>query len=228
MQLSVVIPAYNEGAHLKRIICDIHEELLKIESDFEIIVVDNGSIDDTRVILEMLHKKMPRVRFYRAFPNRGYGGGILAGLSMAQGEIVGWTDGDGQIGAKILGEMYEKMRQENLTFLKAKRIVRHDGILRGIQSKIYNLIFQMLFSARVSDVNAKPKLFRRSFYQNIDLASTDFFIDAEIVIKALRSGVSVREHSIIFQSRKGGSSKIGFRVGLEFMKNIFYYRFFNR
>ena len=80
----------------------------------------------------------------------------------------------------------------------------------------------------MNDVNAKPKFFRRSFYENIDLVSVDFFIEAEIVIKALRSGVPIIEHPIIFKSRKAGVSKIGIGAGLEFIKNLFYYRFFKR
>ncbi len=228
MRLSIVIPVYNEGSHIERIVREIHEELQKVESDFEIVVVDNGSIDDTQAILKALQREMPRARAHRVFPNCGYGGGVLAGLAIARSEIVGWTDGDGQISAGILGEMYEKMRQENLVFLKAKRTVRYDGILRALQSKIYNLIFQALFSTSVSDVNAKPKFFRRSFYEDIGLVSVDFFIDAEIVIKALQSGVPIREHPIIFQSRQGGSSKIGLGAGLEFIKNLLYYRFFKR
>ncbi len=228
MRLSIVIPAYNEGSHLERIVRDIHEELQKIGSDFEIIIVDNGSTDDTRIVLEMLQQEMPQVRARRVFPNCGYGGGVLTGLAMARGEIIGWTDGDGQIDAGILREMYEKMRQENLIFLKAKRTIRHDGILRAIQSKIYNLIFHALFSTSVNDVNAKPKFFRRDFYENIGLASVDFFIDAEIVIKALRSGIPIKEHPIVFQSRKEGISKIGLGAGLEFVKNLLYYRFFKR
>lgn len=226
MRLSIVIPAYNEGVHIERIVRDINGELQKVESDFEIIIIDNGSLDNTWVILEALQAEMPRVRVRRVFPNAGYGGGILAGLSMARGEIIGWTDGDGQIPPGILREMYGKLRQENFVFLKARRTVRHDGILRAVQSKIYNFIFHVLFSSSVNDVNAKPKLFRRSFYENVALASTDLFIDAEIVIKALRLNVFIKEYPIVFQSRKDGASKVGLGAGLEFIKNLLYYRFF--
>ncbi|MBI4085846.1 MAG: glycosyltransferase family 2 protein [Candidatus Liptonbacteria bacterium] len=224
MRLSIVIPAYNEGAHIERIIRDIHDELQNVETDFEIIVVENGSRDNTRLVLEALQKKMPRVRVH-ALPVPGYGRAILAGLSMARGEIIGWTDSDGQIRPEILKEMYEKMRRENLTFLKARRTARHDGILRAMQSRIFNIIFRGLFSASVNDINAKPKLFRRSFYENITLTSIDWFIDAETVIKALRLGVSIKEHPITFQSRKGGASAIGAGAGFEFIKNLLYYRF---
>ena len=227
MRLSIVIPAYNEGAHLGQIIRDIHEELQKVESDFEIIIVDNGSLDNTQAILEALQKEMPRVHS-RFLPVPGYGKAVLAGLSVARGEIIGWTDSDGQIRPKILGEMYEKMRRENLIFFKAKRMARHDGRLRTIQSKIYNLIFRVLFPTSVNDINAKPKLFRRSFYENAGLTSTDLFIDAEIIIKALRSGVPIREYPITFESRKDGASKIGVGAGLEFIKNLLYYRLFKR
>ena len=227
MRFSIIIPAYSEEAHIERVVRDIHRELQKVESDFEIVVVDNGSFDNTKAILEALHIEMPRVCVRHVFPNRGYGGGILEGLSAARGEILGWTDGDGQVSAEDLREMYVKMQQENLIFFKARRMTRHDGIVRVVQSKIYNLIFHTLFFAAVNDINAKPKLFRRSFYEKIRLVSTDFFIDAEIVIQALRCGVPIREYPIIFQSRKGGASKIGIGSGFEFIKNLFRYRFFH-
>ncbi|TSC89685.1 MAG: family 2 glycosyl transferase [Parcubacteria group bacterium Gr01-1014_3] len=228
MRLSIVIPAYNEGVHIERIIRDIHKELQKVESDFEIVVVDNGSLDNTQGVLEMLSKEMPRVRARRVFPNRGYGGGILEGLSVARGEIVGWTDGDGQVRAEDLSAMYKKMRQENFAFFKARRMTRPDGVFRAIQSRIYNLIFHALFSTSVHDVNAKPKLFQRSFYEKTGLASTDLFIDAEVVIKALRGGIPIKEYPVVFQSRKEGKSKIGIGASLEFLKNLLYYRFIKR
>lgn len=226
MRFSIIVPAYNEGAHLERIIRDMYEELQKVESDFEIVVVDNGSSDNTEAVLESLKKEISCVCVRRVFPNRGYGGGILEGLSVARGEILGWTDGDGQVGAEDLAGMYEKMRQENIIFFKARRMIRHDGICRLIQSKLYNLIFHALFFASVNDINAKPKLFHRSFYEKISLISTDFFIDAEIVIRALRVGVPIREYPIVFYARKVGASKINIRAGFEFIKNLLRYRFF--
>jgi glycosyltransferase involved in cell wall biosynthesis len=226
MRFSLVIPAFNEGMCIERTVREIHGELQKVESDFEIVIVDNGSIDNTGTILEALQAEMPRIYVRSVFPNRGYGGGILAGLSVARGEIIGWTDGDGQIGPVVIREMYEKMRQESAAFFKARRTVRHDGLFRTVQSRIYNLIFHVLFFTSVNDVNAKPKLFRRSFYEKIALVSTDLFIDAEIVIKALRLGVPVKEYPIIFQSRKKGLSKIGVGAGLEFIKNLLRYSFF--
>ena len=228
MRLSIVIPAYNESANIERIIWDIHKELQKFEPDFEIIVVDNGSSDNTQAILKSLKKVIPQLRVRRVYPNRGYGGGILEGLSVARGEIVGWTDGDGQVRAEDLGEMYKKMRQENLVFYKARRMTRPDGIFRAIQSGIYNLIFHVLFSTSVHDVNAKPKFFKRSFYEKTGLISTDFFIDAEVVIKALRSETPIKEYSVVFQPRKEGKSKIGIGASLEFLKNLLYYKFIKR
>ena len=225
MRFSIIIPAYNEGAHIERVVRDIDQELQKVESDFEIIVVDNGSSDKSPEVLETLQKEMSHLHVHRVVPNRGYGGGILAGLSVAHGDVVGWTDGDGQVRAEDLGGMYEKMRQENLVFLKARRVTRHDGLFRIIQSNIFNLIFHILFFTLVNDVNAKPKLFRRSFYATIDLVSADMFIDAEIVIKALRSGIQIKEYPIVFESRKEGASKIHIGAGLEFIKNLLYYRF---
>lgn len=226
MNLSIIIPAYNECAHIERVVRDIHHELQKIESDFEIIVVDNGSVDNTKTVLAVLQSELSRLCVRHVFPNRGYGGGILEGLSVSQGEIIGWTDGDGQVGAKDLREMYEKMKQEDLVFIKARRMIRHDGTFRAIQSRIYNIIFWVFFSSRISDTNAKPKLFRRSFFDKIQLTSTDLFIDAEIIIQALRLGVPVSEHPIIFESRKGGASKIRVGAGIEFIKNLLYHRFF--
>lgn len=228
MRFSIIIPAYNEGAHIEQIIRDIHAELQKVESDFEIIIVDNGSTDNTKAVLEILQKEIPQLCARRVFPNRGYGGGILEGLSVAQGEVIGWTDGDGQVSAVYLREMYEIMQQENLVFFKARRTTRPDGIFRATQSRLFNLLFQWLFSVSVHDVNAKPKLFRRSFYASNGLASTDLFIDAEVVIKALHTGIPIREHPVIFESRKAGASKIHIDAGIEFLKNLVYYKFFQR
>jgi len=224
MKFSIVIPAYNESATLAEVLKSLHHDLKQVEESFEIIVVDNGSTDSTPVVLSALQKELPELKTTRVFPNQGYGNGILAGLKIAQGDIVGWMHADSQVTAQDLITIYQKMNREGLDLCKAIRQTRDESFWRIVQSKIFNTVFRLLFHGRVHDINATPKLFRHTLYDRIGLTSKDWFIDPEVVIKAIAAHATIGEVPVIWQSRKGGKSKVALTTGLEFLKNMIRYK----
>ena len=223
MKLSIVIPCFNEAHIVETVVRELCQALESAESSFEIIVVDNGSFDDTPALLEELKARIPQLKAIRIFPNKGYGNGILAGLAIAKGEIVGWMDGDGQCSAQDLVKVYETLRSANASFCKATRVRRGDNRMRIAQSKLYNALFRFMFHNRCQDVNAKPKLFQRQLLKKLDLQSRDWFIDAEIIIKASRLGYPICEVPIAWRERTGGSSKVNIKTSFEFLRNMILY-----
>ncbi|MFA6171557.1 MAG: glycosyltransferase family 2 protein [Patescibacteria group bacterium] len=223
MRFSLVIPAYNESSSLNSAISPLMDEIEKVETDFEIILVDNGSTDDTRERLAGLEKIFPRLKTVRVFPNQGYGNGILAGLKSARGEIIGWTHADNQIAPADIVRAYQKMLNENLQLCKAVRKERESG-WRRTQSRAYNFIFHRLFKSGLRDINSPPKIFSRSLYEKINLCSLGWFIDPELVIKALREGAKIGEVEISWKPREGSRSKVSLTASLDFLFNMIKYR----
>lgn len=226
MDFSVVLPAYNEAENFPSLLRDIKANLNGLGISYEIILVDNGSSDNTSEVANALKTEIPQLKAIRVWPNIGFGNGVLQGLNAANGEIMGFIDADGQIEAKYLTEAYLKLKKENLSLCKGKRITRHDGWQRRLASFIYNRLFKLMFGGDISDLGAKPKLFTRKLYEAIKPVSRDWFIDTEIMIKIIKRGERAGEVPIVFQQRQQGKSKVRISTALEFVKNMFYWRFF--
>jgi hypothetical protein len=101
---------------------------------------------------------------------------------------------------------------------------RSDGLYRIVISVVYNLLFRMMFGLRYRDINSKPKILRRSQFEKMHLTSEDWFIDAEIMIRAGEMGLKVAEIPIHFYNLSGRASFVKPRAILEFMKNLWNYR----
>jgi glycosyltransferase involved in cell wall biosynthesis len=157
-------------------------------------------------------------------PNAGYGGGILAGLSQATGNILGWIDADGQISPTDVVRVYRLLESGPLNMAKAVRTTREDPFIRKFQSWFYNLLFRVLFRTKCRDINAPPKLFKRKLYEKLQMQSTDWFITAECVIKALRLGEKIGEVEVTWNKRSGGKSKVNPATATEFLRKMIAYR----
>jgi len=223
---SVVLPAYNEAENFPSLVRDIKTNLDSLRICYEIILVDNGSTDNTAEAVNALKAEVPQLKTVRIWPNIGFGNGILQGLAVAQGEILGFIDADGQIEAKYLKDAYLKLKKEGLDLCKGKRISRKDGWLRLFASQIYNFLFKLMFGGNFSDIGAKPKVFTRQLYQDIKPISKDWFLDTEMMIKIIKKKYKVGEFPINFPARKRGKSKVRLSTLAEFLKNMIYWRFF--
>ncbi|OJI07379.1 hypothetical protein BK004_01450 [bacterium CG10_46_32] len=222
MKLSIIVPAHNESANLKLLVPQIDTILSTLNEEYEIIVVDNASTDDTLEILNILKRQFSSV--ISVFePKKGFGSAILAGLARSQGDVIGYIHADNQMEAMDIVRIYQKLKLENLDICKATRADRYDGIMRWVISRVYNLLFRAMFHVRLRDINGSPKLFTRNFFYAAHITSRDWFIDPEIIIKAQRRGARMGEVMIHTKPREHGSSQVRATTVLEFLKNMFYY-----
>jgi len=223
-ELSLVMPAYNEAAHLRTHVLGIVKTLEKKNIDYEILVVDNGSRDDTARVLADLKDENVRIIPVTLSQNAGYGGGILVGLAKARGNILGWIDADGQQAPEAIVRVFESLRAGNAGFAKGVRVIRQENRFRRIQSMFFNMLFRLLFGSYATDVNAKPKLMRRNAYERMDLTYQDWFIDAELVIQMKRNSIPIIEIPIEWHRRKEGRSNVRLLTVIEFLWNMLLYR----
>lgn len=220
LDLSIVLPAYNESENLPDVLWGLKKALNEANIKSEIIVVDNGSSDKTEEVLGLLKKEINELKTLRIEENIGYGNGIIKGIEIAQGPILGYMVADGQVKSEDLVNIYQKLKASNLDFCKGIRINRYDGLVRGVVSKIYNFLFQLMFFCSSKDVNAGPKVFTRNFYETIKPGSKNGFIDSEILIKAKYNNFSVGEVPAVSLGRKRGSSSVSILTAFEFLKDM--------
>lgn len=224
-ELSIVFPLYNEAENIYPVVMPIAQVLKSHNIDYELVLVDNGSFDGTGQILENLSRLDDRFKKVIVKHNQGYGWGVICGLKAATGRFVGFMCGDGQIYPKAVIDVFNKLKHENLDIAKVKRVVRKDGLKRRAISEIYNLLFFLFFNVGTMDVNGTPKIFKGELLDKFAPSSKDWFIDAEIMIKAKELGLKIGEVPVVFLARQKGKSNVGLSAILQFLKNMIRYKF---
>ncbi len=226
--LSLAVPLYNEEANVERVAGGLCEAFQAAGIDYELLLVDNGSVDGTGARIDALAAARPRIRPLHLRRNGGYGGGILAGLRAARGRAVGYTWGDDQVRPADHVKVYRALADGDAGLAKACRVERHDGASRRVVTRVYNRVFPWLFGVPCRDINGCPKIMRREVFEALDARSTDWFIDAEIMIKAHRAGHRFVEVPVVFHAREHGASNVNWRTVLEFVRNMLHYRLTGR
>jgi glycosyltransferase involved in cell wall biosynthesis len=226
-ELSVVVLFYNAGEMARSRTNTILDLLTKAHIDFELILVANFDRPDDptpRIVAEIADGN-PRIR-YTAVPKQGmYGWDVKSGLQLATGRYVSFTDGDGQMPFEDLIRTYETARSGGADIVKTYRTKREDDTWRSQISYVFNFIFRVLYpGSNIKDVNAKPKLFKRSALDRLSLTVDDWFLDAEILIQARRYGLSVVEIPTVFNKLEGRASFVKPVTIFEFLRNMALFR----
>lgn len=216
-KLSLVIPAYNEAENIRVVVEGLVEEFRKTRQPLELIIVNNGSTDDTPRILTGVRSVYPEVKVVDVFPNLGYGNGILEGLKAASGYYAGWMHADWQISPEDAVKVFQDIEAGGADLAKGVRKDRFESKFRNFQSAVYNAIFSLLFGGGLSDVNGTPKFFKRELLNELRLVSRDWFLDPEIIIKLIYAGGKIVERDVVWRSRKKGNSKVSILTPLGFI-----------
>jgi len=227
--LSVIILAYRSEEAIEELCYPMMAELSDEGINYELILVGNyiEGVDDRTpaVVRKLANKYSPVVRAI-AEPKLGMmGWDMRRGLESARGSTIAVIDGDGQIPATDVLKCYDELIHGELDLVKTRRITRHDGTYRRILSRGYNLIFNLVFpNIKTTDVNSKPKVFRRELYSQMRLRSDDWFIDSEIMIESGRLRARIGEIDSVFLENSVRPSFVKFTAILEFVVNLVRYR----
>ena len=204
--ISLVLPAYNEAESIERAVREAAAAGEKAGS-FEVVVVDDGSRDGTGAKLAALEAKMgPRLRVVRHPKNRGYGAALRSGFEAAEGEVVFYTDSDNQFDLSELEGALPLMREWDAVL--GYRIARKDARRRLMTSWVFNRLSCAVFGLSVRDLNCSFKLMRRDVLRALPLASDDFFIDTELVVRLHRGGFRYVERGVTHLPRVAGRSTV--------------------
>ncbi len=225
ISLSLILPIHNQEDITASVVSEIVKDLNKNKILFEILLVENGSTDNTYTVVKKLDKNNSHIRALTA--KKGYGSAIIKGLHSAKGEYVCYMPSDGQLDSKLVAKLYKIITKESYDLVKIKRISR-ESILRSIRSKGFNILTKLLFRIPVEDINGSPRIFLRNWLPILKIQFKDSFIDTEMAIKAYYLRWEIKEVPAITFPRKGGKSTVSIKTVIEFIENLFRYKISNK
>ena len=204
--ISVFFPAYNDEASIASLVNDALSVLPSLTDDFEVIVVDDGSTDNTAAVLDELARADMRVRVVRHESNRGYGGALRTGFASATKELVFYTDGDGQYDVREI-TLLRPLLTEGVDIVNGYKIKRADDLQRRALGAAYNRLAHLLFSIPIRDVDCDFRLIRRRVVERVGLVSSSGSICVELVHKLHRAGCVFAEVPVHHYPRAHGRSQ---------------------
>lgn len=210
LQVSVVIPAYNEEGAIGT---TVREVLAQVPDLREVIVVDDGSSDDTAGIAEAAGAKVIRSPY-----NKGNGAAVKAGLRAAAGDVVVMMDGDGQHSAKDVVRLLEQIELGHDMCVGARTFGSQAGLHRGLANWLYNTLASYVAGHKIPDLTSGFRAIRRQVARRfIYLLPNTFSYPSTITLALFRAGYSV-SYIPIEAARRVGKSKISYlRDGSRFL-----------
>jgi len=206
MDFSLVIPCFNEEGTIKLILEKTKNPF--IENNIELILVNNGSTDNTRNILNDLIKNYPHAKCINLDNNIGYGGGILKGLSQCKGDIIGWTHADLQTDPVDCIRAFKNFSNKNKN---QKIFIKGNRKNRPLYDQFYTLgmsIFEtVLLKKLIYDINAQPTIFPKEFYKSWVNPPKDFSLDLYAYYLAKVNDYKIQRIKVEFHERISGLSK---------------------
>jgi glycosyltransferase involved in cell wall biosynthesis len=200
--LSVFFPCYNEEKNVPIMVEQAVQFLPTIAEKFEIIVVNDGSTDQTAAVTKNLQKKYPQLRLVSHKDNLGYGASLRTGFNACRYDWIFYTDGDAQFDMTELTKFIPYTQEYEV--ILGYRQNRAEGWSRVLNAKLFKLYIDVLFRVGVKDIDCAFKLMRADLIQNLDLFSTGAFICAEYLYKLKKQGVRFKQLPVKHLPRRYG------------------------
>ncbi|KLU07786.1 membrane protein containing Glycosyl transferase, family 2 domain protein [Rhodopirellula islandica] len=207
--ITLILPAYNEAEVIADAITEADSALSSITSQYEIIVIDDGSHDATAETVREFAKFLPSLRLVQHPRNQGYGAAIRTGFSEAKCDLVVFTDADCQFDLTELDRFV--LLSERYDIVCGYRIDRKDSSLRCLYSRVYNLLVRAMLNTGVRDVDCALKMFHRDVAKKLRLTGDGFLVNSEMLTQAKRFGHSVVEVGVSHRPRMLGESTVSIK-----------------
>jgi len=205
-ELSVFFPAYNEGQNISETVMDAKKVLEKIAVKWEILVVNDGSKDNTKAVSEKLVKEDKRIRLINHTINRGYGSALQSGFYGAKYSWIVYTDSDGQFDFSEITRFLEKINKVDLII--GYRIKRKDSSYRLFLAKGWGFLVFLFFGLKLRDVDCGFKMVKKSVIKKIPKLESERggMINAELAIKAKSAGFKIGQVGVTHYPRRSGQA----------------------
>jgi glycosyltransferase involved in cell wall biosynthesis len=220
LSISVFFPCYNEQDNVERTVHNALAVLEKLNADFEVIIVNDGSRDDTARIADEIAARNGRVKVVHHHTNLGYGAALISGFKAATKVLVFYTDGDGQFDINEMPPLLTLM--EKYDIVSCFRLNRQDPFIRRLNGWAWTKLVCFLFGMKIRDIDCAFKLYKTEIFENIELSSTGALIDAEILARAVRKGYSITQKGVHHYPRTAGAQTgANLKVILRAFKELF-------
>jgi glycosyltransferase involved in cell wall biosynthesis len=204
--LSVFFPAYNDSGTIASLVICARQTAASLTDDFEVIVVNDGSVDATASIVDELARTYPEVKVVHHPRNRGYGAALRSGFATATREVVFYTDGDAQYDPSEMVILWRALRSD-IDLVNGYKISRSDPRHRILIGRVYHHTVKLLFGLRVRDVDCDFRLMRRSIFDRVALERSSGVICLEMMKKIQDAGFTVAEVPVHHYHRVYGKSQ---------------------
>lgn len=217
-KLSLILPAHNEEPNIGAVVRQATDVLPTLFTDYEVLVVDDGSKDRTGEIADELAAENPHVKALHHPKNRGYGGALTTGFTNATGDYLMFMDSDRQFDIQDLENLTPYIGSYDI--VAGYRIKRNDPYYRFLIGSGFNQMVKLLFQVNLRDIDCGFKVFKAEVLRGMDLESPGALINTEIHAKANVQGrslveVGVNHYPRLEGEQSGASIKVMFRAVLE-------------
>jgi glycosyltransferase involved in cell wall biosynthesis len=204
--VSCILPARNEAASLPRTVAEWTDALARIVRDYELVVVDDGSTDDTPAVLRELGERHARLRVVTHGTAVGYGAAIANGFAQAAFPLLFFTDADGQFDPQDFPPLLAALRSADVAV--GYRVRRAETGLRRVLSTGYNALTRRVMGVSLRDLNCAFKLMHRDTFARLGIEATGFCFNAELARNARLAGMTVVEVPVRHRPRVAGRSTV--------------------
>jgi glycosyltransferase involved in cell wall biosynthesis len=204
--LSVFFPAYNDAGTIASLALIAHMTARELTSDYEVIVVDDGSPDHTGELLDEMARHFTWLRVVHHAKNRGYGGALRTGFASAAKDLIFYTDGDAQYDPREMVKLYQALAPE-VDFVNGYKIGRSDPLHRILIGRVYHAFVRMVFGLRLRDVDCDFRLMRRAVFDKVVLTRSSGVICVELMKKMQDHGFRIAEVPVHHFHRSYGRSQ---------------------
>lgn len=208
-ELSVFFPCYNEEKNIENTVSKAISVLKKTAQKWEIILINDGSKDNTAKVLEKIKLANPKeIKIITHDPNRGYGAALKSGLYNSQYQWIAFTDSDGQFDFDEITKFIKQQRQTKSDIVIGYYLSRQVSKVTIITSKIWEIIVFILFGLKVTDIDCGFKLINKKVVEKIPKleAERGAFISSEFLIKAKKVGFKITEIGVHHYPRTEGKA----------------------
>ncbi len=191
--LTIAMPAYNEAENIPAMIEEVTRVIATLTHDFEVIVVDDGSRDETAHVIGQMAQQFPQVRLVRHEVNRGYGTAVWSGLTNATKELIFFTDADRQFDINEITKLLAQVPYADLVV--GHRAPRRDPFMRRLNGHGWSWLVTILFGYTARDIDCAFKLMRRQVVDHLrdEVQSGGATFSAEFLVRAKRAGFCIAE-----------------------------------
>jgi glycosyltransferase involved in cell wall biosynthesis len=204
--VSAVVPAFNEEESFSELYGELTKVLPTLDSNYEIIFIDDGSTDNSLDVLKKLAAKDKKVRIFSFRKHRGKADALTVGFRVAKGDYVFTMDSDLEDKPSEMPKLYKKMKEGNDAVVGWRKNRKH-SLSRVISSRFSNFVISLLWGFKLHDHNCGLKLFTKDAVKTLDLYGGLYRF---MLLLVYLKGFKVSEVEISHQNRKYGKSKYGF------------------